>query len=963
LGTLAANGGPTKTLALQPGSPAIDAGDGGACPATDQRGVARSGVCDIGAYEFVPPPPPVPAPSPTPTTTAGPAADVAVTGSFTPPSATASTPVTLDLVVANKGPSDAHSVIVTLALPPGLTVASGPSGCAPSTTGQTCIIGTLADGGLTSLAFSLTSPADASEATVTAGVSADESDPVGTNNTTTVTLASGCATQLALDAVTVLADCITGQADGTLLATGNVRFSQGATIDLAGTTTAAPLVIDPAAHTMALQPGVTGTLVAGGRAVATGNLVVHTQPRADPNSSLSGEPVDGVQHVDVALSGWTFLDDLASTGGLYLLPGGEDGGALVVGELKLPPWTLTQYSATLSVQVSATGKRAIRSAEGMELPAIEIPHTDWKLADVKLQFLDGGDVFTGTASFKTSVLDKIQLGPVTINHGKLQTFYIHYDGTGCSSCSVTDPTIGNGNITIADLRYVSALGENLLKIPYTSIIGPPCAVTSLTTGGNCDPPQIRGEVEAGFYGNRITALIQFQYLLSGELHATGRVFFTPILPASFTPPSWASGASSFVSLAKKGIEIDTAHLDYVPPHHYDIGGTFQVVGNFLVGNASIGFDPPHFTGEAGLTLQIPPEAPVLGGHKIGDADALISDKAAAAEADIKVCLFGLCAKTFVAAAYEWDGHWVFQEPVEDFRTVSASDGERLPADSARGPLSIPAGWKLAAVQVASSTSVPDVRLTSPDGRIAVSRATSSELGNQTGALVSTSETLHQELFLLAYPEGGRWQVDRLDGPAITSVMVGRGLEPPAIRTDARDLPTHAATGGSIRLHWRTANPWPGATVDLWAGQNRDGAGGTLIATGLPASGSTTWKLAGLQSGRYHVWAILNRDGIPGRSAYWPGSTIVVNASAPPPPAHVTLHRSHGLVVASWPAVRRARVYAVLATPTAGKPVEVDTPRTRAVLKLLRGHGYVVTVQSIGANEFRGAPSHGVRIRG
>jgi len=50
------------TLALKPGSPAIDAGDDTACPATDARGVPRPqdgngdsvAVCDIGSYEAQP---------------------------------------------------------------------------------------------------------------------------------------------------------------------------------------------------------------------------------------------------------------------------------------------------------------------------------------------------------------------------------------------------------------------------------------------------------------------------------------------------------------------------------------------------------------------------------------------------------------------------------------------------------------------------------------------------------------------------------------------------------------------------------------------------------------------------------------------------------------------------------------------------------------------------------------------
>jgi CSLREA domain-containing protein len=48
------NGGATETIALQPGSPAIDAAVAENCPATDQRGVERpqGAGCDIGAFEL-----------------------------------------------------------------------------------------------------------------------------------------------------------------------------------------------------------------------------------------------------------------------------------------------------------------------------------------------------------------------------------------------------------------------------------------------------------------------------------------------------------------------------------------------------------------------------------------------------------------------------------------------------------------------------------------------------------------------------------------------------------------------------------------------------------------------------------------------------------------------------------------------------------------------------------------------
>jgi CSLREA domain-containing protein len=52
LGPLADNGGPTKTIALLPDSPAIDAANPATSPATDQRSVPRDSQPDIGAFEF-----------------------------------------------------------------------------------------------------------------------------------------------------------------------------------------------------------------------------------------------------------------------------------------------------------------------------------------------------------------------------------------------------------------------------------------------------------------------------------------------------------------------------------------------------------------------------------------------------------------------------------------------------------------------------------------------------------------------------------------------------------------------------------------------------------------------------------------------------------------------------------------------------------------------------------------------
>lgn len=70
LGGLADNGGPTLTMKLQAGSPAIDVGGNCPPPLDDQRGYVRDAGfgCDAGAYEAnAAPATPSPTPSPTPT--------------------------------------------------------------------------------------------------------------------------------------------------------------------------------------------------------------------------------------------------------------------------------------------------------------------------------------------------------------------------------------------------------------------------------------------------------------------------------------------------------------------------------------------------------------------------------------------------------------------------------------------------------------------------------------------------------------------------------------------------------------------------------------------------------------------------------------------------------------------------------------------------------------------------------
>jgi len=106
LAALAGNGGPTQTMALNSGSPAIDAGQSGsACTSVndseDQRGFVRPDVaataCDIGAYEYgAAAPTPTPTPTSTSTSTSTPTSTPAAAATTVPVptsgAATGSTP-------------------------------------------------------------------------------------------------------------------------------------------------------------------------------------------------------------------------------------------------------------------------------------------------------------------------------------------------------------------------------------------------------------------------------------------------------------------------------------------------------------------------------------------------------------------------------------------------------------------------------------------------------------------------------------------------------------------------------------------------------------------------------------------------------------------------------------------------------------------------------------------------------
>jgi hypothetical protein len=130
LNPLQNNGGPTLTHALQPGSPAIDAGEPNDCTDADgeplyvdQRGFARpvdgdgngSARCDMGAFEYDSPgqpsatPTQTNTPSPTATQTASATPSPTASGTAPPTSTPSATPTATTFVTNTPGPSPTNT--------------------------------------------------------------------------------------------------------------------------------------------------------------------------------------------------------------------------------------------------------------------------------------------------------------------------------------------------------------------------------------------------------------------------------------------------------------------------------------------------------------------------------------------------------------------------------------------------------------------------------------------------------------------------------------------------------------------------------------------------------------------------------------------------------------------------------------------------------------------------------------
>ena len=329
LGPLGSYGGSTQTIPLLPGSYAIDRGSATYCPSTDQRGVARVGTCDIGAFEsqkFT-----LGSPTGTPQT-------AYINHAFAQP---------LGLTVAaNNAAEPVDGGLVTL------SATTSPEGASATLGGDTATIGdgtasvtatangtpgsytVSADtrGAPTGVSFALTNLTDA------AIVVTDDADSgAGTLRQALADVATGGTITFADDMTIYLAGTLTLGRDVTIDGAGHaVTISGDSDQDGAGEVRAFDVhnMVGLTLNNLTIEKGVDGNDIDGGGAVKNYGAVTATNCTFSGNSAGSGGAIynywrDGVATGILNVTGCTFSGNSATFGAAIY--NAEGGTATVTG--------------------------------------------------------------------------------------------------------------------------------------------------------------------------------------------------------------------------------------------------------------------------------------------------------------------------------------------------------------------------------------------------------------------------------------------------------------------------------------------------------------------------------------------------------------------------------------------------------------------------------------------------------
>jgi hypothetical protein len=599
----------------------------------------------------------------------------------------------------------------------------------------------------------------------------------------TITAAPGaCLPSITLDAVQVLADCVSPAGDGTFLATGHARFADGAEIVEPGTQTPATLVLNPSSHTISVSGGGGGgELESGGVPVGGGTPVVDARSIADPVSGIAGSAaVGGIDALALDLSGWTFAN-APVTPTVYLLPSGAGGGAAADGRLTLPAWlggTLrfgplepggypSGVTGQLAVQATAGGQVRVLNG-GVSFKSTSLGTAGLGLAGGELSYQAAGSDWTGTAALTFAKLAGLPVD-VTVANGKLVSVSAAFACGSQAACTGAGlPTLGPMDVEDADAQLLG-----LSAVDYTP--GQNAARSSV---------RLSGGLIGQLLSDRAIAGGSFSYGLSVPFTANGTAGFEPLYGGSFaSPAALGSGQSagavvaSLLGRGAAGIELTKATISYPTAGALRISGTEQVPPprfpyRFLGGRLTITVKPPHFGGSGSMSMRVPGVIPVIGGLRFPAARAQIGDVSASGLAVTRrYCARGLGCSSGLAVnvtfKYRYGGfYWKLDGDGPGALRTHTSRGRRGARVGRRE--------RFVSFAIRGASGSPRVELigpAGPGGRRRLDLSSSGGPRNTSGALAWINSAGRTENFLVQLPRAGVWTIKRLGGPRIASVAV------------------------------------------------------------------------------------------------------------------------------------------------------------------------------------------------
>jgi hypothetical protein len=211
---------------------------------------------------------------------------------------------------------------------------------------------------------------------------------------------------------------------------------------------------------------------------------------------------------------------------------------------------------------------------------------------------------------------------------------------------------------------------------------------------------------------------------------------------------------------------------------------------------------------------------------------------------------------------------------------------------------------------------------------------------------------HYEVF---NPAGGSWRVVVTNAGGIGgyTVQSRRRTEAPVMTLLE---PAQDVDAGSVTISWVAEPGDLDASINLYYDTDRQGADGTLIASGIAAVaglGEYAWDTADLSTGEYYVYAVISDGTNLPTISYATGRVDVVAADAPAAPIGLTAWAGdETMAELSWDAVAGAEYYlAYLTDDAAGEFYQQVLAAADGQLNLTgltEGQAYRVAVATVDA---------------